>query len=369
MPVGIAHVRVLSPPVEAAKYFVPRAKLIRSNHCKVICPAGMQRSPVSSKFQDGVKMRHTNIWIGCFAIFAVLLQGCSKDEGHPSVSVSPSPTTTVQPAPTVVQAPAPAPPPAVTLTPPPPAPRHNYAMVDNGTYGYEPALSEEDVRKGTATKPLIMVRYVGNLHGSYVIIVLGQDATAANYVSRISCQLPCDFAKSESVFNDTVVKTETLRVTPESLIGAMLADAASGQLEAYGHPAVASSPTQPMSTTPTLLPATMQVTSPDNGAPSSAQDGAAPLQEASFDCHQAGSIPQYLICHDPELATSDRSLADLVQKARAAALDQVAFGDRIRKQWNYREKTCKDKACLSAWYAYESDVMTKITQSGDATTK
>lgn len=56
-------------------------------------------------------------------------------------------------------------------------------------------------------------------------------------------------------------------------------------------------------------------------------------------------------------------------KARAAAQDQAAFSDRIRKQWNYREKNCKDKACLTSWYAYESDIMTKIAKTGDVNAK
>jgi 23S rRNA G2069 N7-methylase RlmK/C1962 C5-methylase RlmI len=58
-----------------------------------------------------------------------------------------------------------------------------------------------------------------------------------------------------------------------------------------------------------------------------------------------------------------------VPKARAAAQDQAAFSDRIRKQWNYREKNCKDKACLTSWYAYESDIMTKIAKTGDVNAK
>ncbi|WP_322008273.1 lysozyme inhibitor LprI family protein [Paraburkholderia tropica] len=244
-------------------------------------------------------------------------------------------------------------------------------MVDNGTYGYEPALSEEDVRNGTATKPLIMMRYVGNQNGTYVIIILGQDANNSDVVSRVSCQAPCQFAKSETVAGNSVVKTETLRVTPDSLVGAMLADAVAGQLLPYGH-AAASQGVMPQPAEVPATPAPVATVASNSAAstnsPQSDQANS-PLQQTSFDCTQAGSIPQYLICHDPDLAASDRSLADLVQKARSAAQDQAAFSDRLRKQWNYREKTCKDKTCLTSWYSYESDVMTKIAQTGDANVK
>lgn len=245
-------------------------------------------------------------------------------------------------------------------------------MVDNGTYGYEPALSEEDVRNGTATKPLIMMRYVGNKSGAYVIIILGQDANDASVTNRVSCQAPCEFAKSEMMSGDAVLKTETVRVTPNSIVGAMLNDAISGQLTPYGQTTAnqgTPAPATPAAPAPT--PATAQTQTSDGPAavPQQPQGGDAPIQQTSFDCNTPGSIPQYLICHDPELAASDRTLADLVQKARAAAQDQAGFSDRIRKQWNYREKNCKDKACLTSWYAYESDVMTKIAQTGDVNAK
>ena len=244
-------------------------------------------------------------------------------------------------------------------------------MADNGTYGYEPALSENDVRNGTATKPLIMARYVGNKNGTYVIIVLGQDANDVSVTNRVSCQSPCEFVKSETMSGDMVLKTETLRVKPGSLVGAMLEDAISGQLVPYGRTS-SSQMAQVQAVPPTSTPTTVPVaatTSDTSTTSQQSQDANAPLQQTSFDCSKAGSIPQYLICHDSDLAASDRSLADLVQKARTAAQDQAAFSDRLRKQWNFREKNCKDKACLTSWYSYESDAMTKIAQTGDANIK
>lgn len=275
-------------------------------------------------------MRNVLTWAGCIGIAALMFSGCGKDSGNQASAAS-------QPAPSPVT------PAAVTQVAPepvaPPPPRHSYAMVDNGTYGYEPALSEEDIRKGTATKPLIMMRYAGNKNGTYVVLILGQDANDSSVVSRVSCQVPCEFAKSEAMAGDTVLKTETLRVTPDSLVGAMLTDAAAGQLIPYGRatasPAVLTQPA-PVAAAPTPVAVDASNSDASTAAPQQSQGSSGALQQASFECSRAGSISQYLICHDPDLAASDRSLADLVQKARAATQDQAAFSDRLRKQWNYR---------------------------------
>lgn len=87
--------------------------------------------------------------------------------------------------------------------------------------------------------------------------------------------------------------------------------------------------------------------------------------ETSFDCNAAKSIPEYLICHDADLASSDRQLATSVQQARDAATDKALFVARIKKQWNYRERHCRDKACLQEWFSYQEGVMQRIAQSGD----
>ena len=91
--------------------------------------------------------------------------------------------------------------------------------------------------------------------------------------------------------------------------------------------------------------------------------------QASFDCARAESIPEYLICHDPELADDDRELALIYQRAKTTVADPVALTDRARKQWNYREKNCRDKSCLVAWFTYQKDIMRKIAQTGDVNAK
>lgn len=121
----------------------------------------------------------------------------------------------------------------------------------------------------------------------------------------------------------------------------------------------------PQSVASTASPAAPSA--PTQAASATTAPGAAgTIYQTSFDCGTAGSLPQYLICHDPTLAASDLSLAKVLEQARASAHDQQAFADRVRKQWNYRESHCKDVSCLTAWYQYESTVLTKIAQTGDA---
>ncbi|CAJ4709210.1 lipoprotein [Burkholderia pseudomallei] len=234
----------------------------------------------------------------------------------------------------------------------PAPPPHQYAMEQDGTYGYEPTLSEDDVRSGKATKPLVMMRYVGRRDGTYVLLLIDPDNE--NYATRVTCQAPCNFAKLQTMSGTMVLKTETIRVAPNSLIGAMLDDALSGQLRPYGQTV-----TMPR---PTAVPSTAQPA--DQSAPQ-ASSPQSDLQRTSFDCSKVGSIPEYLICHDPELAASDRELANIYQQAKDAVPDKAAFAARTRRQWNFRQRNCRDKPCLVSWYAYQKETLTKIAQTGD----
>jgi hypothetical protein len=407
-------------------------------------------------------MRTITATFGCLCIAIFVLSGCGKDSGNQQPAAS-QPASAAPIANASVQASVPIP---ETTAPPPPS--HNYSMVDNGTYGYEPALSEDDVRNGRATKPLIMMRYEGRRNGTFVILILGPDANNPAFVNRVSCQAPCEFAKSETLSGDVVMNTETVRVTPDSIVGAMLQDAVSGQLMPYGHapsggqiafpaqqpaPQVASkqAPSSPPAVTTSsqmwigprdvnlrscpgvgcavliVIPkgagvgadmssvqkapgtndswvqvtysglycppatidekvgcvAPVQTSNPVSGwlnysllsqspqsvasaAPTNpTSDQAATTYSTSFDCSKARSVPEYLICHDPDLAASDRQLRTIYEQAKAAATDKAAFADSVRKHWNYREQNCRDKACLAAWYADEENALTKTAQTGD----
>lgn len=79
--------------------------------------------------------------------------------------------------------------------------------------------------------------------------------------------------------------------------------------------------------------------------------GLAPTYGASFDCAKAKSVPEQLICSTPELSQKDDELKILFERAKSSALDQAAFKQQAREQWNYREKNCRDVTCLNRWFA------------------
>lgn len=85
----------------------------------------------------------------------------------------------------------------------------------------------------------------------------------------------------------------------------------------------------------------------------------------SFDCGQSHSQNEYLICHTPGLAIADVKLANAVTAAKnaVAATDLDALKERMRGQWNFREKHCNDVACLDTWYTYQTNTMALIEQT------
>ncbi|AJW45538.1 hypothetical protein TK49_13010 [Ralstonia mannitolilytica] len=98
-------------------------------------------------------------------------------------------------------------------------------------------------------------------------------------------------------------------------------------------------------------------------APNAALVGT-PALTTSFDCSKARSDAERLICSDPVLASNDVELAKIFVRAKAAAIDQTAFRERVRQQWNYREQNCHDRECLVRWYADQKTVLTQISQTG-----
>jgi uncharacterized protein len=86
----------------------------------------------------------------------------------------------------------------------------------------------------------------------------------------------------------------------------------------------------------------------------------APAIRASFDCEKARSDAEHLICNDAQLAAADVDLAKLFASAKAAVMDQDAFKEHAREQWDYRERSCHDRDCLVQWYASQRQWLTKI---------
>ena len=86
---------------------------------------------------------------------------------------------------------------------------------------------------------------------------------------------------------------------------------------------------------------------------------------ASFDCNEAKSLTENLICNNEDLAIADLELASLLKQAKTTVTDKKALNNRVRKQWNYREKNCKDEACLFEWFNYQKIVLTQIIKTGN----
>ena len=95
----------------------------------------------------------------------------------------------------------------------------------------------------------------------------------------------------------------------------------------------------------------------------------APSQQTSFDCTKARSDAEHIICSDAELAAADVQLAAIYAKAKAAATDPIAFKERTRAQWNYRERQCHDRECVARWYADQQVVLSDIANTGNAATQ
>nr|WP_155625821.1 hypothetical protein [Burkholderia vietnamiensis] len=297
--------------------------------------------------------------IGPVLLVVAALAGCNSKQDNTN-----SQTTTAAPVAASDTAPAPQVSPTQTTTTAPPAPRHNYAINQDGTYGYEPGLSEDDIRAGKTAKPLVMMRYVGLRDGTYVLLLIDEDNP--NFSTRVACQAPCEFAKSQTMAGDMVVKTETIRVAPGSLLNGMVEDAVAGQLIPFGQRAPSQTVSQAAvgAASSSQVPQPSTTTTPATDAQHDSANG--PVQQTSFDCSKAKSIPEFLICHDPDLAAADRDLADTYRQAKEAAVDKTAFNNRTRRQWNFRERNCRDKDCLMSWYAYQKRVLSKIAQTGDA---
>ncbi|WP_432735203.1 DUF4236 domain-containing protein [Ralstonia solanacearum] len=95
----------------------------------------------------------------------------------------------------------------------------------------------------------------------------------------------------------------------------------------------------------------------------------APSQQTSFDCTKARSDAEHIICSDAELAAADVQLAAIYAKAKAAATNPIAFKERTRAQWNYRERQCHDRECVARWYADQKVVLSEMANTGDAATQ
>ena len=158
------------------------------------------------------------IWVVIIAGLAYWYFGTGKKplqiETTPYVA-SPSPAKAETSAPSVQP----------TAKPPPPAPEsHNYDFVEDGSYGYVSAVSEDDRKRGVAIGNVLLFRYLGKIEGVYRIQLLSDSGQVTGYYE---CPRQCGAIKS-------YVGGAMRRIpyNPTSMVGAAFEDAFLGKLRA-----------------------------------------------------------------------------------------------------------------------------------------
>ena len=86
--------------------------------------------------------------------------------------------------------------------------------------------------------------------------------------------------------------------------------------------------------------------------PISQEPGTARGAGPSFDCRQARSTTEKMVCSDAELARLDREFGRAYSRAKNATADPAAFRRQSELEWRRRETICQDRGCLLRWYAY-----------------
>ncbi len=222
-----------------------------------------------------------------------------------------------------------------------------------------------------ANEVLADTKYKGQwLYVSGIVTEIGKDFTDDPYVNLFGEN---EYATVRAIFTKSAIQQlaalhqgEQISIMCRGkgrLIGDPILDCTSDDTPPrpqHTQPAAAREQSEPASTTPD----TQTIETPASGAPAPAAVASASYV-TSFDCSKARSDAEHLICSDPELAADDVELARIYAKAKAAATDQAAFKERIRQQWNYRERNCHDRDCVARWYADQKVALTQIAETGN----
>jgi hypothetical protein len=91
-----------------------------------------------------------------------------------------------------------------------------------------------------------------------------------------------------------------------------------------------------------------------------ADDGVQP----SFDCSKARSVPERLVCADPELTRLDRDLGRVHARARRVTTDPQDFKRESDDEWRLREAVCRDRDCLLEWYSHRKQQLEERIAQG-----
>jgi hypothetical protein len=141
---------------------------------------------------------------------------------------------------------------------------HFYDVEDNGEYGYEAALTEEDRNKGVGAGQITMVRLLEH-SGDFWRFYLHQGSIG----NVTTCKEPCEFAKAFPVVNGYGTgEPQMSRVAVGTILWSVIQDSKNGQLEVYGKPKVQSPPP------PVTPPATEAAPPQPTAEPGQSQPGA-----------------------------------------------------------------------------------------------
>ncbi len=86
------------------------------------------------------------------------------------------------------------------------------------------------------------------------------------------------------------------------------------------------------------------------------------VSATSFDCAKAASLPEMMICNDPELSKLDDELGVIQQRVKSKAPDLKAFNQQTQAAWKWREAYCQTRECLMTWYAQRKTTLLKIAE-------
>ncbi|RFU44394.1 TM2 domain-containing protein [Paraburkholderia sp. DHOC27] len=209
------------------------------------------------------------------------------------------------------------------------------------------------------------------------LLILVSGGALAIFIGAMSTSPSASYSTSSTTPDATVPTPAVQQVNPESTNSAPVAKVEQGDVQPQANAAEAASQ---VATVADATPAEDQQATaptpteaqPTQASASQPADPATDLNTTpnqvygtSFDCAKSHSQNEYLICHTPALAAADVKLTNAVTTAKSAIAptDLDAFKDRMRGQWNFREKHCNDVACLNTWYQYQTNTMALIEQT------
>jgi hypothetical protein len=108
-------------------------------------------------------------------------------------------------------------------------PEHYYSMRDGYQYGYEMAVSADDINRGQAAKELLMFKYVGEHNGLYQVFTKVNEMV----VSVMECSNPCEFIKTMIFIQGGKTQIQRMRSVEGTIGNLVLKDAINGNLEQY----------------------------------------------------------------------------------------------------------------------------------------